>query len=288
MRAVVPWGSRRGGRAVGCGSVPLGAAPLRYAVGWPRVRQHRSAAGLFRVWRVRSPVGRRSARRWCTRGRRPRGWRAAARARRAGARRRRSRPRRRRGTRSAACCTGQWPWQSWTPVRPPAPTGRAVAAKPSSLSASTRAVGAGGGVVARGGEPDGIPLLERRRRGCARSPRRPGGRRCSRGSAAPRRRASRSRPRARCVRRRRRRRRAPGGPGPAGAGGHVLLDGALLDERVEVAAHGGGRQLEVATQLGSGDGPVRRRPCAGPGSACATRAARRARRPSSRAAAAHG
>ena len=67
--------------------------------------------------------------------------------------------------------------------------------------------GASGGVGARGGQPGGIPLLERRRRGCGRSRRRQPGPRCSRGSAAPRRRASRSRPRGRCARRRTRRRR---------------------------------------------------------------------------------
>ena len=43
----------------------------------------------------------------------------------------------------------------------------------------------------------------------------------------------------------------------AGGRGHVLLDGALLDEHVEVAADGGGGQVEVATQLGSGDRAVR-------------------------------
>ncbi len=49
-----------------------------------------------------------------------------------------------------------------------------------------------------------------------------------------------------------------GGTAAAAAGrrGHVLLDGALLDEHVEVAADGGGRQLEVATELGSGDRAV--------------------------------
>ncbi|GAA2167371.1 hypothetical protein GCM10009826_45220 [Humibacillus xanthopallidus] len=36
----------------------------------------------------------------------------------------------------------------------------------------------------------------------------------------------------------------------------MLDDGALLDEDVEVAADGGGGQLEVATQLGSGDGAI--------------------------------
>ena len=70
----------------------------------------------------------------------------------------------------------------------PAPTGRAEAAKPSAVRASTRAAARAARVVARGSERGGIPLLERgdalAREVGARHRARP----VRRGSAAPRRR----------------------------------------------------------------------------------------------------